>query len=324
MFFNIGGKLNSPLRLEDARFSAEDLFGILGGYDSCMLTAGTGFLSYDDEKLASSVQTWRKKTVSRMRGTGLFDDDGQEAEVLSHALLPILHPEIDISNASPGGAASAGLFVGQDGWTALKKDKGFLGGWAILPFDVNQDFSEVCSSVFDTAKVERSAFEDSGYIRDSERDTLTDAVNSGDLEALKSIAWLRNVSADALQDLSDAYGASLGKKPKAFELWTTHTEGCEFEPVGGVRTPFPSSGYRKTSQVTVIPAKGFYMKIASAPCEGDPFTFEFDDELCRARTFCQVGFVREGNLFKEAFAIPEWYPKDALSIDDEMWIPTKH
>lgn len=79
MFFNIGGKLNSPLRLEDARFSAEDLFGILGGYDSCMLTAGTGFLSYDDEKLASSVQTWRKKTVSRMRGTGLFDDDGQEA-----------------------------------------------------------------------------------------------------------------------------------------------------------------------------------------------------------------------------------------------------
>lgn len=316
MFFHIGGKLNSPLRLEDARFTAEDLFGMLGGYDSCMLTAGTNFLSYDDKKLASSLQAWRKKTASRMTGTGLFGEDGKPAEELSRALQPILQPDVAISNAAPGGSATAGLFVGADGWTALKKDKGFLGGWAVLPFDTSQNFSEVCASVFATETAAYAPVEGTGYIRDAERDSLTDAVNAGDREALNSLAWLRNIPAEALLNLSDAYGAGIGKNPKAYELWTTHTEGCEFKPTEGVRSPFPSSGYRKTSQVTVIPSQGFYMKIASAPCEGDPFAFEFDDSISRARMFCQVGFVHEGDFFEEAFAIPEWYPQDALAVDE--------
>lgn len=315
MFFNIGGKLNGPLRLEDARFSAEDLFGLLGGYDTCMLSAGSDFLSYDDERLANAVGAWRAKAASRLAGTGLVAADGTPGDELAAALAPLGAPGMAVSNAQLGGAATAGLFVSGEGWTMLRKDRGFMGGWALVPVDPSEGLDSACVAAFGLEGVALSAFEGLGYLRDSERDALTEAVNAGDREALGSLAWLRGLPKEALLDLSDAYGAGLRHMPRAYELWVTHTEGCEFRPEGGVRTPFPSSGYRKTAQVTVIPSKGFYMGIASAPLPGDPFEFEFDDDLCRARTFCQAGFVHEGGFFESALAIPEWYPEGAIAVD---------
>ena len=315
MLFNIGRKLNGPLRLEDARFSAEDLFGLVGGYDTCMLTAGPDFLSYDDERLASAVGAWRAKAASRMTGTGLVGEDGEPTDELARALAPLSAPGMAVSNAALGGRATAGLFVSEEGWTILRKDGGFMGGWALVPADPSAGLSAACAAAFGIEDRGPSAFVGSGYLRDAERDSLTEAVNGGDREALSSIAWLRNIPTEALLDLSDAYGAGPRSMPRAYELWVTHTEGCEFRPEGGVRTPFPATGYRKTAQVTVIPSKGFYMGIASAPLPGDPFEFEFDDELCRARTFCRAGFVRDGDLFEVATSIPEWYPDDAIAVD---------
>lgn len=308
MFFNLNRKLARSLKLEDARFSAEDLFALLGGYDKYVLTAGSRFLDVEDEENVERIAQWRKKLASRMEGTGLIDATCTPSDELTDALLPLVNPGLAVIDGKPGTNPGVGVFISEEGRTIVKRAGGFFGGWSIRPIDPELSCDDVFREAFGIKEIALSSFEGTGFIKNAERDFLIDAINAGDEEALRSMAWLHGIPADGLFDLSEAFGRGFRNMPDAYNLWASDTTGCEFELVGGIRVPYPSTGYLRTQQVTVVPEKGFFMKIAHAPAPGDPFDYQFDVDLFRSRTYCQAGFIHEGEFFEGALAVYEWFP----------------
>ena len=54
------GVVGNPLRLEDARFSAEDLAGLGNGSDNMYLTEKKQYLKMGDDEWRSCLARWRK------------------------------------------------------------------------------------------------------------------------------------------------------------------------------------------------------------------------------------------------------------------------
>ena len=313
MFGFASGVVGGPLRLEDARFSAEDLMGLNNGYDNMYLTVGKRFFSMDDDELRSSIAKWRKRAATRLAGTGLVDSEGIPSDEFARALRPLSAPGFDITDALYDG--HAGLFMCDEGWTVLKKAPGFMGGWSIRIANPEDGIDAVLASALGIAKPAHSQWEGQAYIRFDEINFITDAVNAGNEQALRSLAWERGLPADGLLDLARAIsdaGVKLSKMPRSIKLCACDcSDGVKYEG-GGFNLPLVESGYRRTCTSLVMPTKGFYMKTVRAPKPGDDLSTLADSATRDERTSCVAGFVKEGSVFGTAMSMPTWHPEDAL------------
>lgn len=312
--FGKGG--HAALALEDARFSGEDLMGLLGGFDPRCVLAGRQLDTYirtGDDELDALVASWRDHAVVRFRGTGLLDENGEPGEQLARALSAIERPYLAASDKHASEGSSAALYLSDGAWTALRRAPGFLGGWSVVVLDPAAGIDAAFERTFGYEAVRGAVLDAEGYIRLDERDSLIAAINDGDDERLASLGRLRGIRTEPLMDLADSYGNIL-HNPKAYEFVMTDLRDCVLEKIDGMLMPIAETGYGNIAAVNVIPSKGFYICYGSAPKPGDPFDYQQDQTLADLRSFVRVGFVREGSLFEAATHIPEWYPEGATPI----------
>ena len=313
MFGFASGVVGGPLRLEDARFSAEDLMGLNNGYDNMYLTVGKRFFSMDDDELRSSIAKWRKRAATRLAGTGLVDSEGIPSDEFARALRPLSAPGFDITDALYDG--HAGLFMCDEGWTVLKKAPGFMGGWSIRIANPEDGIDAVLASALGIAKPEHSQWEGRAYIRYAEINFITDAINDGSEQVLRTIARKRGLPAEGLLDISKAIsdaGVRLSKMPRGIKLCACDcSDGVKFKEAG-FNLPAVESGYWRTCMTVFVPTKGFYMKEVEAPKPGDDPSILTDSATSDERAACIAGFVKEGSVFGTAMSMPTWYPEDAL------------
>ena len=315
MFGFASGVVGNPLRLEDARFSAEDLAGLGNGSDNMYLTEKKQYLKMGDDEWRSCLARWRKQAATRLAGTGLVDAEGTPSDEFARALRPLYAPGFDITDALYNG--HAGLFMCDEGWTVLKKAPGFMGGWSIRIANPEDGIDAVLASALGIAKPAHSQWEGQAYIRSAEGNIIVDAINAGNEQALRSLAWERGLPAEGLLDLTRAIsdaGVKLTKMPRSIELYACDcSDGVKFEEAG-FNLPAVESGYRRTCSALVVPTKGFYMKTVRAPKPGDDLSTLADSATRDERTSCVAGFVKEGSVFETAMSMPKWHPEDALPI----------
>ena len=286
--------------------------GLGNGSDNMYLTEKKQYLKMRDDEWRTCLERWRKQAATRLAGTGLVDAEGTPSDELARALRPLYAPGFDITDALYDG--HAGLFMCDEGWTVLKKAPGFLGGWSIRIANPEDGIDAILPSAFGIAKPEHSQWEGQAYIRYAEINFITDAVNAGNEQALRSIAWERGLPADGLLDLSRAIsdaGVRLSKMPRSIKLFACDcSDGVKYEGAG-FNLPVVESGFRRTCTSLVVPTNGFYMKMVEAPKfrdESTPLDPGKPDEF----TSCVAGFVKEGSVFETAMSMPTWHPEDAL------------
>ena len=312
--FNFGkGKssIDAPLSLEDARFSSEDLFGLIGGYDNFALTAGQKLLAYQDEELATFKDNWRKTALTRLIGTGLLTDEGQPSVELATALEPLNAAGWAVSNgAAPGSSHAAALFTHNNNWTIVRKAPGFYAGWVLTKVDPNLGIDAAICNLLGAPEPCHSEWTGEGYVKADERDVLISAVNEGNQEALDQLSAKRSLPRGPLFDLANSYGRGF-KNPKVYEIKVRDYSGCEMAHMA-VTVPATSKGVVRTAHATVVPSKGFYMTLATVAKESDDPSIIENVKLIRQRKFCRVGFVNDGPFFDKALAMPRFYPDGIL------------
>ena len=305
--------LEGPLSLQDARFSAEDLFGLIGGYDNYALTMGTQIAEVDDEDVADVVPHWRRNALTRLIGTGLLDEDGEPAQELSRALAPLSAPGLIIANdAEPASSGAAAVYMYEDTWTMVRKARGFRSGWSLQALDPERGAGAAVAELLGSPEVGVSEWEGSGFITAGEREKIIDAVNNGKQDVLADLAESRSIPRGALYDLANSYGRGF-KNPKAFGLQVRDYRGCTMGEEAGYKTPIPVAGIMRSGAVTTIPSKGFFMRLAAAPTASDTPESYTQAEEKNGRTFCQAVFVHEGDVLEAAVTLPAHYPTDAIS-----------
>lgn len=315
MFGSKAAMIGGPLRLEDARFSREDILALNNGYDNMYLTAPDHIMEMDDDVLIANLEKWRKRAVVRLRGTGLVDSEGKLSEDLASALTPLSAPGRAITDAEHDG--KAGLFMCESGWTVLKKDPGFMGGWGIYPVDPEDGVDAALSFALGREEPKHSLWRGNGLITAEEGGQIVNAINAGGDEGeqvMRAIAFRRGLPKAAFVDLAHAIadaGVARSKMPKSFELYSCDCSDAEKYDGAPFKTPIVQSGYRRTSYAMVVPEKGFYLKQATTPRKGDD-SFTLNGPLEQEdRTYFEAGLVKEGSVYEAATSVYEWYPDDA-------------
>lgn len=309
MFGSMKGLVGGPLRLEDARFTPDDLFALNGGYDNMCLTATEHLLVQEDDDLVRAMDGMRKRVATRMRGTGLVHEDGTPSDELARALAPLSAPGFDITDAEHSG--KAGLFMSEEGWTLLKKDPGFLGGWAIRSVDPNEGIDKLLSEALDLPEPKHSLWRGSGFITPNEGGEITSAINGGDAQRLRKIAFDRGLPKDALLDVMRSIPEAGDRRqhmPTSIELYACDCTGAKKLEYEKFKIPLVEEGYKRTCYAMVMPEKGFYLKQVIAPKPGDDPVGLNDSRFNDNRLFCACGFVKEGSVYGAALSMPEWYP----------------
>lgn len=301
----------APLRLEDARFSPEEMMALVGGEDNMFATVKKAYLRMETSEMLDLIHRSTAKLAIRMRGTGLFTDEDMPGEELARAVRPLWEP--GVSYADDIFDARAGLFMGESGWTAIKRDGGFGGGWAIHPLDPSMGFDAAVCFAFDVARVSTSKWDASVYITDAEESDLIDAVNDGSYQAMSKLAVTRGLPLDALIDLSEA-AAGADDAAVGIHLFGCDTRGTKRREDVPIVVPAYVEGWRRSLIAQVVPGKGFYVKRVRTPRPGDDETSLSDPEIQDERMFVEAGFVGEGGVFERALGIPEWMPEGTVAI----------
>lgn len=309
--FGVGRKKqNGPLRLENVRFSSEDILALNNGYDNMLAVAKPEFFKMDDDRFRAKLAEWRRDVAMRMTGTGLVDSTGTPSDELARALLPLSEPGRAISNRNRYGTVT--LYMCGDNWTLLKKDRGFMGGWGIYPVDASLGIDAVIAPAMGVRRgVRNSIWESHAYLTHAEATGIQDLCESGCESKLGSLASLRGVSEEALLDL-----CRLCRRSQI--VWYPfygfdNSDGVKFMG-GGFKVPYVESGFRRRCAGLAVPEKGFFTRQVKAPLstdEDDPFLLASDCKVVDERTYDECRFVREGDLFNAASAMPKFRPADA-------------
>ena len=310
--FGIGRRAHqAPLRLEDARFTPEDMLALVGGEDNMFATVKRDYLRLDDADLADLIHRSTAKLAIRMRGTGLFTDEDMPGEELTRAVRPLWEP--GLGYADDIFDARLALFMSESGWTALRRDRGFGGGWAIRPLDPSMGFDAAVCLAFGIDNPVPSKWDCKAYLGDTEDHEVIDAVNDGSYQVMQRIAVTRGLSIDALTDLSKVVSVP-GDHPEGFQIFGCDTRGTKRLENAPFIVPAFVEGWRRSLIAQVVPAKGFYTKRVRTPRPGDDRTSLSDPNLKDERTYVEAGFVGEGSLFERALGIPEWMPEGTVAI----------
>ena len=135
------------VRIEDQRFSSEDLFALLGGFDAEMFVCPGTMTGPADRRRAKKYAKWRRNTIGRYERLGLVDTEGAPCDGLARVLEPLAHPHKTVSNASNPKLwddeverRGACVYLREDATGAVAmRAAGFAGGFYLMPLETQAD-----------------------------------------------------------------------------------------------------------------------------------------------------------------------------------------
>ena len=146
---------DDQMRIEDNRFSKEDLFALLGGFDAEMFACPGDMTGNTDPRRKKKLEQWRSTLVRRYVKLGLVDDAGNPREDLAHALEPLRQPVVTVSDESEpalwdGETEKRTVCIylrGDLTGTAVIRGKGLRGGYFLLPLATPLDAYEAMLAI---------------------------------------------------------------------------------------------------------------------------------------------------------------------------------
>lgn len=146
---------DGQMRVEDQRFSKEDLFALLEGFDAEMFACPGTLTGPDDPRRVKKLDRWRRDVVRRYEKLGLVDAAANPRDDLALALEPLGQPHKTVSNASnprlwldERDERVACVYIRKDGTgTIVLRAAGLRGGYFVVPLATAADVREAILTI---------------------------------------------------------------------------------------------------------------------------------------------------------------------------------
>ena len=305
------GAVPAGLPLEELRFSTEDLFVLLNGFDGCAVVVNPFKLRLDlVEERKPERNEWRRAVVERYAPSGWVDGEANPNPELARALAALGQMGVSVADSTKQARRTMGVTMGAAGACGVVRAPG--GGWHLRPFpDDRSLWPASFRELFEPRRYPFRPAAEGGHVafpRSSEEGTaFGTALVNGDEAALRALASRKGVDPEPMVRLSRcAHGGYRG-----FKVCVTDMTEVEPSYEYGWRWPGGGTGKIRTRRVIAVSDAGAMLSDCNCWHEGVSLDMQDPDgETARKTSFSSVDFYPSGDLFSALLDIPD-YPGGA-------------
>ena len=300
----------ASLTLEELRFSTEDLFVLLNGFDGCAVVVNPLKLRLDlVEEKKPERGPWRRAVVDRLAPSGWVDEEGNPNPELERVLKALGQMGVGISDSIAPQKRTMGVTLGAEGACGVVPAPG--GGWQLRPFPEDRSlWSAKFREIFVPRRYPFAAAERGGHVSfvdggEEEGIALGRALNQGDEAMLAAIAKRKGVDPEPMVRLSTYMRGGY----RGFKAYVDDTTEVEPSYEMGWRWPDGGRGKLRQRKVIAVSEAGALFSDCNAWHEGISLDLQDPDgEWKRKTAFTSIDFYPSGDLLGALLDIPD-YPK---------------
>ncbi len=315
MFFGKKKVDLAELPLEQVRFSAEDLFTLMGGFDAGLVACNTKNLDGNAiMRRQAHKGPWRRDLVNRYQASGWVDAEGNPNEELGRAVRCLSSEGVVLMNGKYG-EASAGVVYDGEWACGVVKAPGHNGGFFLRPFPEDRSqwerrFREVFPEKdypFTRASVDLHA---AIAPRDDEAKSLPIILGEHDTAAIHAYAERHGVPEELLVQLS-------GQMTRNYRMFLVDNRGCTFDTSQGFRNPLEPRGQSyRLMHMWMFPGMGCVLSGCYSPRPGYP-----DDWAChlidykKTSLFYAIDTSACGSLYDVCTRVSDYPVQDVVDFE---------
>jgi hypothetical protein len=297
----------AELPLEEVRFSTEDLFVLLNGYDGCAVVVNIYRLRLDKIAEAKPERNeWRRAVVERYSSSGWVDAEANPNPELARALAALGQMGVSISDSTKQIRRTMGVTMGASGACGVVQAPG--GGWYLRPFpDDRSRWPAKFRELFVPRRYPFLPASAPGHVafpRSSEEGTaFGTALVKGDEMTLRALAARKGVDPEPMIRLSRcARGGYRGFRVCVIDM-------TEVEPSYELGWRWPGGGRGKIRTRRAIAVSDAGALLSDCNCWHEGVSLEMQDpdgETARRTSFSSVDFYPSGDLFSALLDMPDY------------------
>lgn len=316
MFFSKKKVDLADLPLEQVRFSSEDLFTLMGGFDLGYVACNTNNLDGNAVMRDQAYKgAWRRNLVNRYHAAGWVDAEGNPNEELGRWVRLISSPGVVIMNDKYEHGTVEVVFNGSEA-CAVVKAPGFRGGYFLRPFPADRSLWEAeFDKVFPRKDypLEQARLDLHAAIAPcaDEPKSLPRMLGEKDMGAIHAYAQRHGVPEEALTDL-------LGGLGSYYRLYIDDTRGATFDASNGFVNPLGCKGPGKVQRAWVYPKVGCALSGCNAWHHGvrQDWSSHVDEPEMKEQTlFYALDFSRRGSLWELCTRLSEYPFQDVVDLE---------
>ena len=300
----------ADLTLEELRFSTEDLFVLLNGFDGCAVVVNPLKLRLDlIEEKKPERGPWRRAVVDRLAPSGWVDEEGNPNPELECALRALGQMGVGIADKPASRERTMGVTLGAEGACGVVPAPG--NGWQLRPFPEDRSlWSAKFREIFVPRRYPFSPAERGGHVSfvdggEEEGIAFAGALNSGDEAMLAAIAKRRGADPEPAIRLSTYMRGGY----KGFKAYVQDMTEVEPSYEMGWRWPDGGRGKLRMRQLVAVSEAGALLSYCNAWHEGMSLSLDDPDgEWKRKTAFTSIDFYPSGDLLGALLDIPD-YPE---------------
>ncbi|MCI7438038.1 MAG: hypothetical protein MSA61_02285 [Coriobacteriaceae bacterium] len=295
------------LPLEELRFSTEDLFVLLNGFDGCAVVVNPFKLRLDlVEERKPERNEWRRAVVERYAPSGWVDGEANPNPELARALAALGQMGVSIADGVAPQDRTMGVTMGAAGACGVVRAPG--GGWHLRPFpDDRSLWPASFRELFAPRRYPFRPASEGGHSsfpkKTGEGTVFAEALVGGDEAALRALAARKGADPEPLVRLS----TYMRKRYLGFRVRVTDMTEVEPSYELGWRWPGGGSGKLRLRRVTAVSDAGAMLSDCNCWHEGVSLEMQDPDgDWGRKTSFATVDFYPSGDLFSALLDIPDY------------------
>ena len=307
----------AELPLEQVRFSAQDLFTLMGGFDLGMVACNTHNLDGDAVMRRQAHKgPWRRDLVNRYQASGWVDAEGNPNEELGRMVRLISSPGVVVMNDKYE-EGTAEVVTDGEAACGVVKAQGFRGGYFLKPFPADKSLWEArFQEIFppDQYPLAKANWDLHAAVapREDEAKELPELLGDRDIDGLRAYAGRHGVPEGALMDLVNGLGG-------LYRLYVDDTRGSTFGTGQGMSNPLDCRGRGAIKRMWVVPRAGCTLNGCDAWHPGVPEDWAShveEDEYKRLMLFYGLDFSSRGSLWELCMRPFDVYPeRDIVDLE---------
>jgi hypothetical protein len=297
----------AELPLEEVRFSTEDLFVLLNGFDGCAVVVNPFKIRLDlVERKKPERNEWRRAVVERYSSSGWVDAEANPNPELARALAALGQMGVSIADSITPQDRTMGVTMGAAGACGVVQAPG--GGWYLRPFPGDRSqWPAKFRELFVPRRYPFLPASAPGHVafpkEEGEGGTFGTALVKGDEATLRALAARKGVDPEPMIRLS----TYMRKRYKGFRVRVT--DMTEVEPSYELGWRWPGGGRGKMRQRRVIAVSDAGALLGDCNCWHEGVTLDMQDpdgDWAKKTSFATIDFYPSGDLFSALLDIPDY------------------
>ena len=253
--------------LSEVRFTREDLFVLLGGFDTGMFANG----SYSTDLRAierHGADPWRRDMAERLSPTGLVDAEGAPSDELAAALYPLNKPGVSINDGpmpqrdGERDSRTTSVVVFDGAVSAIRRAGGRRAGFCIVPLPAEDCLDSAFRGLTSTAPLRQASRAQRLYFDSSPE--IGRKITSGDVAWARARCVGQGEDPEQLCRFVERLAADSSLLSSARRFISSDYRGCEFERSLGFSIPQANSANFRKKNSLVFTAEGAALVDAAA------------------------------------------------------------